>query len=82
MKIIEKTKIMFGYRVTEIESEDGITMFLEDMSGGPIIYDKDRKTAREKFKEALGLMESVMKLMKFKNTGTFTGWDNFKNRNN
>jgi len=79
---------ILGYKVAKIESEDCLTMFLEDMGGGPIISGKDEKSVISNFKEALGLMEGVIKLTNFSTTykktgkGTFKGWDNFKNRNN
>lgn len=62
---------IFGYKVAKVKSEDGFTMFLDDMSGGPIIYNKDEKTAIETFKEALGLAVSIKKLTNFKATGKF-----------
>ena len=62
---------ILGYKVTKVESEDGFTMFLEDMSGGPIITGKTEKKAIDKFKEALGLAISIKKLTNFKHTGKF-----------
>ena len=68
----EKTTMkILGYKVGKIESEDGLTMFLEDMSGGPIISGKDEKETIVKFKEALGLAIAVKKLTNFKHTGKF-----------
>lgn len=62
---------IWGYKVAKVKSEDGFTMFLEDMGGGPIITGKTEKKAIDKFKEALGLMEAVVKLTNFKATGKF-----------
>jgi hypothetical protein len=68
----EKTTMrIMGYKVTKLENEDGLTMFLEDMSGGPIISGKDEKKVIETFKEALGLAITIKKLTNFKATGKF-----------
>ena len=68
----EKTTMkIFGYKVAKLENEDGLTMFLEDMSGGPIISGKEEKATVKKFKEALGLAISINKLTNFKATGKF-----------
>lgn len=69
-----RTKIK-GYKVIKIKHDDGYTMCLEDMTGGPIISHMNEKECKSKFKRALNLMESVMKLLEFKKTGTF----NYKN---
>lgn len=68
--MFNKTKIKIKeYNVSKIESEEGFTMFLEDMGGGPIISDINEKNCESKFREALGLMEAVMKLISFSKTG-------------
>lgn len=68
--MFNKTKIKIDeYNVSKIESEDGFTMFLEDMGGGPIISDINEKNCESKFREALGLMDVVMKLISFSKTG-------------
>ena len=60
-----------GFKVAKIKSEDGLTMFLEDMGGGPIISGADEKRTITKFKEALGLVIAVKKLTNFEATGKF-----------
>lgn len=68
--MFNKTKIKIDeYNVSKIESEDGFTMFLEDMGGGPIISDINEKNCESKFREALGLMDVVIKLTSFSKTG-------------
>ena len=67
----KSTMKILGYKVTKVESEDGLTMFLEDMGGGPIISGRDEKKVVAKFKEALNLAIAVKKLTNFKATGKF-----------
>jgi hypothetical protein len=59
-----------GYNAIMVGSEEGFTMSLIER-GGPIIFKKDREECVREFKEAMGLMGSVMKLIAFEKTGTF-----------
>lgn len=69
MNICLETKID-DHAAMMVESEDGFTMSLLER-GGPIITGRTKEECLEKFREAMDLMVSVMKLMEFGRSKTF-----------